>query len=220
MDPGEGARDEMVDPMDTYQRLQAANPVDESRLPDADSPRARALFEEITMPVPRSSAGNTTTPRRSLMVAVVAVVAVIAAIGGATLGGWLTSPRPVPVADGGADGSQDPVSPGGMAMCVEQYSLESLAARDFAFDGTVAAIDGDEISFDVHEVFTGDVVGTVTLGGATVIAADDSVSSVPGAGLGVGDRALVAGDERFAWGCGFTQAHDPAVADQWRGVLN
>lgn len=152
--------------------------------------------------------------------AATAVVAAIAAIGAAALGGWLTSPDPAPVVDGRVGGSQDPVSPGEPAMCVEQYSLESLAARDFAFDGTVTAIDGDEISFEVHEVFAGDVTGTVTLGGAAVVAADQSVSSVPGADLEVGDRALVAGDERFAWGCGFTQAHDPEVADQWRDTLS
>lgn len=154
------------------------------------------------------------------MAATAAVVA-IAAIGAAALGGWLASPDPVPgpVAGGAAGGSQDPVSPGGPAMCVEQYSLESLAARDFAFDGTVTAIDGDEISFEVHEVFAGDIAGTVTLGGAAVVAADHSVSSVPGADLEVGDRALVAGDERFAWGCGFTQAHDPEVADHWQEAL-
>lgn len=217
MNAGEGARGRKVDPVEAFERLRAADPVDAARLPDTTDPRARILFEEITMSTPTAPI-KPSTPRRAVLVGAAAVTVVIAAVAAGILGGWFTSPEAPPVAEGPDDTAVDPGS-GGMAMCAEVYSLETLAARDFAFDGTVTAIDGDDVTFEVNEVFAGDVGDTVTLGGASSVTGDPNLSSAGGPGLGVGDRALVAGDDTFAWGCGFTQDYDAAVADQWRQTL-
>ena len=45
------------------------------------------------------------------------------------------------------------------------------------------------------------------------------IGYVGGPSLVVGHRYLVAGDDHFAWACGFTQAYDAAVAAQWSAAL-
>lgn len=118
----------------------------------------------------------------------------------------------------GTAGGQPGVTPpgGGMAMCVAVYSPETLAERELAFAGEVTAIEGDDITFDVEEVFRGDLEDTVTLGGAEFIGGINPDNPTP---VAVGDRVLVAGDGGFAWGCGFTQPYDEDVAATWRGTL-
>lgn len=215
--------DRRTEDMDALELLRAADPLDPTGLPNADSPRARALFQEIVMatPTPDTSATQpTSTPRRRpafLAVAVAAVAVFATAIGFAVLGGGGATDEPAPVATG--DEQVDPIPGGGMALCAEMYDLETLRNRTVAFDGTLTAVDGDSVTFTVNEVFRGDLGDTVTLGGGEIVAADGALTSVPGASLAVGDRALVAGDAEFAWGCGFTQAYDPAVADDWRSAL-
>lgn len=111
-----------------------------------------------------------------------------------------------------------PISPGGgMALCVESYDLETLAHREFAFDGTVTAINGDEATFHVNVGFRGSGGSTITLvatgmtGGAITLGG--------GPNLRIGDRYLVAGDEHFAWGCGFSQPYDARIASDWAAAL-
>ena len=111
-----------------------------------------------------------------------------------------------------------PISPGGgMASCVELYDLETLAQREFAFDGTVTAINGEEATFTLNTVFRGSAGSTVTLvatgmtGGAITSAGDVQLT--------LGGRYLVAGEEHFAWACGFTQPYDPSVAADWAAAL-
>lgn len=102
----------------------------------------------------------------------------------------------------------------GIGSCVETYSLATLANREFAFDGTVAAVEGDEVSFSVTRVFAGDIGASVTL-----TATGMTGSSITSAGgdltLVVGQRYLVAGEDEFAWACGFTQPYDAAIAADW-----
>lgn len=105
-------------------------------------------------------------------------------------------------------------SPGpGIGSCIETYSLAALADREFAFDGTVTDIDGDEATFAVAEVFAGDVGVSVTLTATGMT--DAAITSAGDTTLTVGQRYLVAGDDEFAWSCGFTQPYDAAVAMQW-----
>jgi hypothetical protein len=125
-------------------------------------------------------------------------------------------PEVLPVA-GPDDAGSEPISPdGGMAMCIEMYSLETLPNREFAFDGTVTAIEGDDITFAVEEAFAGDVGRDITLQGATGLSA--IIVDNPTA-VAVSDRLLVSGDDGFVWGCGFTQPYDAATADAWRSAL-
>jgi hypothetical protein len=224
--------DRRTEDVDALELLRAADPVDRAGLPDADSPGARALFQEIVMATPTpdttptasprpTAPPPTSTPRRRpafLAVAAAAVAVFATAIGFAVLGGsGDTADEPAPIATG--DEQVDPMPGGGMALCAEIYDLESLRNRTVAFDGTLTAVEGDNVTFTVNEVFRGDLGDTITLGGGEIVAADGALTSVPGAGLTVGDRALVAGDAEYAWGCGFTQPYDPAVADEWRSAL-
>lgn len=153
-------------------------------------------------------------PTRRWLLAAAAIVAV-AAVGGAVafsagsddndIGGE-TVATTVPPPDDGA------VTPGGSsASCVEIYDLQTLLNRQTAFAGTVTAVSGDQVTFDVEQWFRGgdgsDATLTSSTGGA--ITPDEGPQLEPGA------RLLVAGDGGFAWGCGFTQPYDEALAADW-----
>jgi hypothetical protein len=106
--------------------------------------------------------------------------------------------------------------------CVEQYSLETLKKRDYAFDGTITKIDpaadaedetaqADRVTFDVNVSYKG-VAGENAVRRAYGFTA---VTSAGGAPHEVGQRLLVAGDDDFVWECGFTQPYDSKVAADW-----
>jgi len=103
------------------------------------------------------------------------------------------------------------------ASCVELYSLPTLAKRSWAFDGTVSAISGDQATFTVNTWFRGGSSNSVSLTATGMTGA--SITSAGGPTLVVGQRFLVAGEETFAWPCGFTQPYDAAVAAQWADAL-
>ncbi|CAN5215455.1 hypothetical protein BH24CHL7_BH24CHL7_17140 [soil metagenome] len=92
-----------------------------------------------------------------------------------------------------------PTNGGGAVIgsCVEQYSLDALKSRDFAFYGTVTEIDGDEVSFAVNEALSGPDVADVTLTAEGMTGT--AITSAGGRNLAVGGRYLVAGDDRFVW---------------------
>lgn len=124
----------------------------------------------------------------------------------------------VAAADDSATDDGAAISPGGgaSARCVEQYGLDTLGNREVAFAGTIESIDGDDATFAVDDWYRGGDGETVTLAGAGVLTGRTSVSD---AAFAPGDRVLVAGDGGFAWPCGFTQAYDDAVAEDWAEVF-
>lgn len=101
--------------------------------------------------------------------------------------------------------------------CVEQYSIESLKERDYAFDGTVRSVDTgtepdpDTVTFEVHHWYKGGS-GDEAVRRASGFGA---VTSAGGSPHSVGDRLLVAGDDDFVWECGFTQHYNEEVAEDW-----
>ena len=105
--------------------------------------------------------------------------------------------------------------------CADQYSLETLQKRDYAFDGTVKAIDPatddlpDRVTFDVKEWFKGGQ-GTQATRRSYAFGGVASTGAEPRA---IGDRLLVAGDDDFIWECGFTQKYEDSVAADWRSAL-
>lgn len=107
------------------------------------------------------------------------------------------------------------------ASCVEQYTLDNLKKRAFAFDGTIKAVevattDGpDQVTFAVTEWFKGGS-GAETIRQAYSFGA---VTSAGGSPHQTGERLLVAGDEDFIWECGFTQPYDAGVAADWKSAL-
>jgi hypothetical protein len=183
-----------TDPLD---ELRSADPVHHSPAPSESKARVWARIQEVTMDDNTRNARRRTVWGGGLAAAAVAGVAIFALL----LNNGDGAPTPT-------DG------PGpGIGSCVETYSQETLANRDFAFDGTVIAIDGDQVTFDVGQSFVGDVTGSITLTASGMTGT--SVTSAGGPNLAAGERYLVAGDETFVWACGFTQAYDEAVAADW-----
>ncbi len=198
--------DHLLDP------LRAADPVDPGRLPAHDDAAPAALLREITMTTTETPVRR---PFRPWLVAAAAAAAAIVAVGGAVAltdddGDGQAVTTTIPADDGG-------ISPGGSsASCVETYDLQTLANRETAFAGTVTSVTGDQVTFEVEEWFRGGEGGEVTLTSSTggAITPDGGPALEPGAHL------LVAGDGGFAWGCGFSQPYDEAVAAAWADALS
>jgi len=189
---------------DELRRLRNADPVASASVPSLDDDEPQALRERILM--------DTQTPTTRRWSRTVIAATGIASVAAAAIAFAVTR--------GDDSGSGAPITPDpGMAMCVATYDLGTLADREFAFDGTVEAVNGDEVTFTVAEWFRGDDRSSVTLGGANMFGGLTSVgdATVP---MEPGSRLLVAGDDTFAWSCGFTQIYDADVAATWRSALS
>lgn len=201
-----------IDPLDELTRLDPAAP---DRLPSASLARLSARVQEDIMSTNESSAVR----RRFVIPAVAAALAGIALVAVVVA----RSPAPDPgiaVASASpgtivAAASPSPLAPGGpvLGFCVERYSPQTVAERAFSFDGTVAKIAGDEVTFRVGHWFKGAAADSVTLTATGMTGT--AITSAGGPHLTVGERYLVAGEDHFAWACGFTQPYDPAVAAEW-----
>jgi len=188
--------DRRPDPLDELRRN---DPVQSSPAPSDSKARVWARIQEATMDNPR--------PQQSRRMAWGGGIAAAAVAGVAAVALLLNPGTPAPAPSDG---------PGtGIGSCVEVYSPEAVASRDFAFDGTLTAIDGDQATFTVNEAFS---AGPSTGSSVTLTAAGMSGTSISSAGgptLTIGERYLVAGDDTFVWACGFTQPYDESVAAQW-----
>ena len=184
---------ERPDPLDELRR---ANPDTERRLPSESKARIWARIQEVTM-----DTEHKTRNRRAWGIG----------LAGAAVAGVVALALVVLNNDESAAPTDDPGT--GIGSCVETYSPETLANREFGFDGTVTAINGDEVTFDASEYFvgSGDDQVTLTASGMT----GTSITSGGGPNLVEGERYLVAGDDTFVWACGFTQPYDEAVAAEW-----
>ena len=210
---------------DDLEALRRIDPVDTAALPSADEPKAKALFERITMTQTETEAAQTTdetspappTRRRPLLVVAIAaaVVLVLGLVGAMALTGGDDDPGTEVDSD---DIAGAPITPGGAASCVEMYDLTTLKNREVAFDGTVKAVEGDDITFTVNESYRGVETNEVTLAGAGTLGGLTSAGEAMT--LDPGTRLLVAGDGGFAWSCGFTQPYDPSVAAEWKTALS
>jgi hypothetical protein len=185
-------------PRDPLDELRRANPVAADGLPPHSRDRLWSRIEEARMTEPTVSRIPRWTIAASGVVATAALVAAFAVSG---------SPSPAPT-------GSDPGSGGGTMMCI-QWSVEELQARDFAFDGTVTGISGDQITFAVNDVFWGVDGASITLTGGAGMLSEEGIALDGGPLMVVGDRYLVSGDETFAWTCGFTEVYDEATAAAW-----
>lgn len=186
-------------PRDPIDELRQANPVDRSQLPASSRTRIWDRIEEARMSEKtRSGIPRWAVALSGLAVVVVAVVAV-------QLGG-VPAPEPGPT-DGGGGG-------GAIGMCI-QFTTEELQARDFAFDGTVTALDGDQATFAVNTAFWGVEGSSLTLTAGIGMTSEDGIALDGGPLLVVGNRYLVSGDDVFAWSCGFSQVYDAGTAAEW-----
>lgn len=152
--------------------------------------------------------------RRRFALAASAAVAVAALVVAsiAVFGGSDTAPDEL-IAGGEQIVGGEPIA--SAALCVEFYDLDTLAGREVAFDGTLASIDGDQVTFTVNRWFTGGSGGETTLNANGLT----GITSLGGPGLEPGQRYLVSGSGGFVWACGFTMTYDTAIANQWATVF-
>jgi hypothetical protein len=217
----------MTDGHDELELLKRANPIPSSTAADDELAALAARIERITMDTQQDpgtsaigEAPDSRAPRRRLAMAIGGVAAALLAVVGAVALTGGDGDDDVEAASPSTTVEQTPIDPAGgtSMMCAEIYSLETLAARTVAFDGTLESVDGDTMTFEVNEWFNGGEGDTASIDGASTIGSFTSIGDT--IELEPGTRMLVAGDEQFAWSCGFTQPHDPAVADEWRGVFS
>jgi hypothetical protein len=187
------------DPID---ELRGANPLRDDQLPTDSRGRLWSRIQEARMAdnTSQTDSGHTRFARWTIAASGAALVVV--AVAGITIG---SAAAPPPQTGGG----------GGTAICLA-FSVEELKARDFAFDGTVTAINGTQATFTVNDGFWGVEDGaSITLGADLMVGAPEIVALDGGPLLVVGDRYLVSGDDTYAWSCGYTLVYDEATAAEW-----
>jgi hypothetical protein len=113
--------------------------------------------------------------------------------------GWLTDPA------------------GTMTSCVEQFSVDALVSRSWAFSGMITAVEPPRdpesgapedlvtsVTFRVEHWYKGGPAETVTF---LTYSTPASPSSDGQPDASIGARLLVSGDDRYIWGCGFTRPY-------------
>lgn len=123
------------------------------------------------------------------------------------------------------EGEDDGTVSMGNPECVEVYGPETLARRDFAFDGTLTSVEPSpeqhlnvgtgRLTFSVKHWYRGSEAPTIVLrtSGLGMFATPDGFQAH------TGDRLLVSGEEDIAWICGFSQPWSPERAAEWEGVF-
>lgn len=197
------------DPID---RLRAADPVRADDVPDASLARVSARVQEhIVSDIQHTS---TVRPTRGPLVwigglALAGAFALAIAIGS---GFGAQAPAGGPIAANPTP-SENPAAGGGMASCLV-YDPANLPTFDVVFDGTVTAIDGDQVTFDVNDGWKG-VDGSVTL-----TAPEANIALVgPMPDFEAGGRYLVTAAGSTINACGYTLAYDADSAAAWAAAF-
>jgi hypothetical protein len=211
---------------DLIAALAAADPVDLEAVPAPD----RHLLEEIMQM--ESNVTSTSKPSRKRSMIAAAALVVVAGVGA---GAVALNDNGTKAADHGPTTANPPAKVQGiepaprtgqfagstMNSCMV-WDVSVLDGAEYAFDGTVTAIDNGWVSFDVGEWFTGEAGTLVVLNAEMLMAGPDGgVTSSVGEVLitEVGQRLLVSGNDGFAGVCNQTQAYSETEADAWRTHL-
>jgi len=140
----------------------------------------------------------------------------------------------------GGPGSAKPDEAGGdggavMGSCAEQYGAQTLAKKQFAFDGELVGIkpssgeheegherDGTDaefgtLTFEVKQWFKGGDSERIELKSSVPV---DAVSSVDSPVLEKGSRYLVSGEDGFMHSCGFSRAWSEDAAAEWKATFS
>lgn len=191
------------DPLD---QLRAADPAPADEVPGANLARVQARVQEhIVTDISRDIA----RPSRGPLAAFGGLV-----LGGAlalalVVGGGLNALSPTPSVDPGNGAAGG----GGMASCL-MYDPATLPTFETVFDGTVTAIDGDQVTFDVNTGWKG-VGDRVTLTAPNV----DAALTGPLPDFAVGGRYLVTAAGSTINACGYTLDHDADTAADWAAAF-
>jgi hypothetical protein len=208
------------DPID---RLRAADPIQADDVPDASLARVSARVQEHIMTDHRRFPILPPTRGPLALIGGIALVGAIALA--VAFGSGLRTPAPsggpvavvpTPSPDPSTDPSTDPIpggGGGGAASCI-RYDPSILPSFDFAFDGTVTAIDGDQVTFDVKTAWKG-ADGSVTL---TAPESNIAITG-PAPEFEVGSRYLVSGAGTNINSCGYTLDYDADTAATWAAAF-
>jgi hypothetical protein len=195
---------------DPFDRLRAADPMRADDVPDASLARVSARIQEHIM----TDVQHTPTDKHSRRP--------FALLGGLGLAGTLA----LAIVLGSGFGQQQPGSIGsvptpssdppggvGMASCL-MYDPAILPTFDIVFDGSVTAIDGDQVTFSVNAAWKG-VDSSVTLTSPSTSVA--LVGPVPD--FEVGGRYLVTAAGSNINACGYTLEFDAETAATWAAAF-
>jgi hypothetical protein len=197
--------------MDPIDRLRAADPVHVDDVPDASLARVTASVQEHIMtdnydPNVRPTRGPLFKYGGLVLGGALALAIVVG--NGFGIGGQVPGGSTAPTTDpGGAAGG------GGAASCMV-YDPATLPMNDVVFDGTVTAVDGDQITFEVNEGWKG-AEGSITL-----TAPEEEVALTgPLPEFEVGGRYLVTAYGSTINACGYTLDWDADTAAEWAAAF-
>ena len=203
------------DPID---RLRAADPTHTDDVPDASLARVAARIQEHIM-TDKQHDPTVRQPRGPLVwVGSLALFGVFALAIGIALAKGLGAQTPPPIAavptpSEAPVASGNPAAGGGAASCLV-YEPANLPTFDSVFDGTVTAVDGDQVTFTVNEGWKG-ADSTITLTAPPV----DIAISGPLPAFKVGGRYLVSAYGSTISACGYTLDYDADTAAAWAAAF-
>jgi hypothetical protein len=206
----------MTNGTDPIDELRAADPVRPDEVPEASLARMTASVQEHMMSQLRRDPTRVPPTRGPLAIvggltlAGALALAVIVGPGLGIGGGGSASAPPVAVAP---TPTEDPAAGGGQASCLV-YDPANLPTFDVVFDGTVTAVDGDQVTFDVNEDYKG-AGDSITLTAPVV----DPALVGPLPDFQVGGRYLVTAFESTINACGYTVDYDAETAAAWAAAF-
>ncbi len=214
------------DPLD---RLRAADPMRADDVPSASLARVSARIQETVMSDIQNSPSRSRSRRPFVLTGAIGVAGALALALALGSGFGPQAPGPIavvpvetpaqppsqaPTVDPSAEPSVDPNIGGGeMASCI-RYEPSILPTFETVFDGTVTAIDGDQVTFDVNTGWKG-ATGTITL---TVPSASVGLLG-PAPDFKVGGRYLVTAAGSDINSCGYTFDYDAESAAAWAAAF-
>jgi hypothetical protein len=203
------------DPID---QLRAADPIHADDVPDASLARVAARIQEQIM-TDKQHDPTVRHPRGPLAwVGGLAVVGVIALAFAIALGNGFGAQTPPPIAANptpseAPDPNGTPAAGGGMASCLV-YDPANLPTFETVFDGTVIAINGDQVMFTVNDGWK-NADGSITLTAPQV----DIALTGPLPEFTVGGRYLVTAAGSTINACGYTLDYDADTAAKWAAAF-
>ena len=197
------------DPID---RLRAADPIRAEDVPDASLARVTARIQEhIVSDLQHTSTVRSTRGPLAWIggLALAGAFALAIAIGS---GFGFGAQAPGPIAANPTP-SENPAAGGGVASCLV-YDPANLPTFDVVLDGTVSAIYGDQLTFDVNTGWKG-ADGSITL----AVPVTDPALVGPMPDFEVGGRYLVTASGSTIGACGYTLTYDAATAAAWAAAF-
>jgi hypothetical protein len=191
------------DPID---RLRAADPVPADDVPDASLARVSARIQEQIMTDLQHD--TIRRVRRPLALFGTLGAAGVLALAIALSSGFGVG-SPGPIGTGGTPSTDPGAGGGGVASCLV-YDPAALPTFEIVFDGTITAVDGDQVTFDVNTGWKG-ADGSITL---TAPEANVALTG-PLPEFAVGGRYLVTAAGSTINACGYTLDYDAQTAAEW-----